>query len=63
MSVASNISFPTILCMLELKVLWQLEQGGLKCQKNELLIRVQHNISSHFVMVSTLIFSTSFGTN
>ncbi len=47
-----------------MKTLWQLEQGGGQTVKtSELPTRTQHNIFSHLVMVSTLIFSTFFGTN
>jgi hypothetical protein len=43
--------------------LWQLEQrGGVKLPK-KVNFRLKHNILLHLVMVSTLIFSTSFGTN
>ncbi len=38
-------------------------RGGQTIEKCELPTRAQHNISSYLVMVSTLIFSTSFGTN
>jgi hypothetical protein len=46
-----------------MKVLWQLEQsrGGQITKKMN--FQLKHNISLHLVMVSTLIFSTYFGTN
>jgi hypothetical protein len=37
-------------------------RGDQIVKKCELSTRTQHNTSSHLVMVSTLIFSTSFGT-
>jgi hypothetical protein len=47
-----------------MKTLWQLEWvGDQTVKKGEFPTKTQHKTSSHFVMVSTLIFSTSFGPN
>jgi len=51
MSVASEINFPTILCMLDLKVLWRCygnwSKGGVQIAKtSELPTKAQHFITS-----------------
>jgi len=58
--VVLEISFPTTLCILNLKVVWKCygnqSEGGQTIKKSELPTRTQHNTFSHLVMVSTLIF-------
>jgi len=47
-----------------IKTLWQLDWvGDQTIKKGEFPTKIQHKTFSHLVMISTLIFSTSFGIN